>query len=398
MSNPTPYVPNYSYVGWQTLNPAKPLPASQVDNDFASIAASLAATITALADVRRSDGKLANGSVTIDSLADDTVGNMGAALTGTAAYAASASASATAAAASAVVASNAAVNASAGRLAIAANLSDLASASTARTNLGATALGTTLFTLATAAVGRTALGSTTVGDALFIAATAAAARSTLGSTTVGDAVFIAANAAAARTAIGAVIGTDVQAWDADLDALGAMAIAGMMVRAGAASYTTRVITNGTGITVANGGGISGNPTIAADLADATALASGTSGKVVDAAVLLASRPTQAQIAAQTAGKYLDASAPVIRASGFVTSLGALTAGQGVTTVKNSIGNYTVTLTNAAPNATYRVNATINGTVAAFVTVSSKTTTTFVVTTFGSGGSASDQSFDFMVSY
>jgi hypothetical protein len=60
-----------------------------------------------------------------------------------------------------------------------------------------------------------------VGDAVFVAATAAAARTAIGSTTVGDAVFVAATAAAARTAIGAVIGTDVQAYDADLTTLAA---------------------------------------------------------------------------------------------------------------------------------------------------------------------------------
>lgn len=305
MANPTPYVPGYSYVGWQTLNPAKPLPASQVGNDFASIAASLSATITALADVRRSDGKLANGSVTIDSLNDATFGNLGAALTGTAANAASASASATAAAASAVVASNAAVNASAGRLAIAANLSDLASVSTARTNLGATALGTTLFTLATAGAGRTALGSTTVGDALFITASASAARTTLGSTTVGDAVFVAASAAAARTSLGTVIGTDVQAYDAELAAIAALATNGIIAKTGAGTVATRTITNGSGVTVANGDGVAGNPVIAADLADAAAITAATAGKVVDASVFTANKIVRATAVASTSGTSID---------------------------------------------------------------------------------------------
>ena len=49
------------------------------------------------------------------------------------------------------------------------------------------------------------------------AATAGAALTNLGGTTVGKAVFVATDAAAARTAIGTVIGTNVQAWDADLD-------------------------------------------------------------------------------------------------------------------------------------------------------------------------------------
>ena len=45
---------------------------------------------------------------------------------------------------------------------------------------------------------------------------AATARTNLGGTTVGKAVFTAVDAAAARTAIGAVIGTDVQAYDANI--------------------------------------------------------------------------------------------------------------------------------------------------------------------------------------
>ena len=60
------------------------------------------------------------------------------------------------------------------------NLSDLASAATARTNLGATAAGSAVFTAADAAAQRTALGATSAGSAVFTAADAAAQRTALG--------------------------------------------------------------------------------------------------------------------------------------------------------------------------------------------------------------------------
>jgi hypothetical protein len=74
LSDPTKYVPGYSYSGWQANNPSKPLPAGQVDNDFAKIKITTDQTIDALADIRRSDGDLNNGIVTIDSLAPDVLG------------------------------------------------------------------------------------------------------------------------------------------------------------------------------------------------------------------------------------------------------------------------------------------------------------------------------------
>lgn len=68
MADPTSYVPGYSYSGWQATNPSKPLPAPQVDNDFANVSRSVQEIISALQDVRRSDGALANQSVGPDQL------------------------------------------------------------------------------------------------------------------------------------------------------------------------------------------------------------------------------------------------------------------------------------------------------------------------------------------
>jgi hypothetical protein len=68
MSDPTKYVPGYSYSGWQASYPSKPLPAPQIDNDFANISQAVNGLVDAVKDVRRSDGKLPNGIVGPDAI------------------------------------------------------------------------------------------------------------------------------------------------------------------------------------------------------------------------------------------------------------------------------------------------------------------------------------------
>jgi hypothetical protein len=71
MANPTPFVPGYSYTDYQETAPNDPLPGPQVDNDFANAARSTATLVSAVKDVRRSDGALKNGIVTLDALSSD---------------------------------------------------------------------------------------------------------------------------------------------------------------------------------------------------------------------------------------------------------------------------------------------------------------------------------------
>lgn len=113
------------------------------------------------------------------------------------------------------------------------------------------------------------------GDGVTIASSDVVVASAAGLLAAANNLSDVADKPTSRINLGVQIGVDVQAYDADLAALAALATTGILVRTGAGTASARtLIAPAAGITVTDGDGVSGNPTLvlANDLAALEALA------------------------------------------------------------------------------------------------------------------------------
>ena len=80
-------------------------------------------------------------------------------------------------------------------------------------------------------------------------------------TSLGRTIVGSSSTSSLRSILGLAIDTDIQAYDADLSAIAALSGTGFLVRTGSGTAATRTLVAGSGLTITNTDGVSGNTTI-----------------------------------------------------------------------------------------------------------------------------------------
>ena len=107
-----------------------------------------------------------------------------------------------------------------------------------------------------------ALAAVSTSSDVIIYATGSDTFSTTALTSAARSLLDDASTSAMRATLGLAIGSDVQAFDADLTALAALSSTGLAARTGSNTWAQRTITGTANeVDVSNGDGVSGNPTV-----------------------------------------------------------------------------------------------------------------------------------------